>query len=357
MAKLDRIDGGTLVIGERDPVFSRTIGTINMFTENFFVFLDEKHQVWWYTTRAWGEAPEWLGSVVSRVADLEAVTTGALRDENRQTYGCLIADGVARALERDRDAAFLSLDLASKYVKARLGEKARGWYLIASAVLAFLAAVSPIVVWQHACDGDETCLSYGRIPAYCVGMGVLGACVSIIIRLGKLDVDPEAGRALNLGEACARIATGGIAGFLLFLAVRSKLVAPALLDGSTAGLMLLAFAAGASERLVPSLIQTVESLTNGTKARPPAGETQTAATSAAPHPASNATTSDAQCTPPATTAAKAAAASPTPPVSGSGTALPAVPDQAEASKVSDRPLGTRSELAPKADTSRKETKS
>src|ERR1700724_407481 len=93
--------------------------------------------------------------------------------------------------------------------------------------------------------------------------GGVGALLSVMSRTGNLAFSSSSGLRLHCLEALSRIGVGAMSGGVLDLAVLSKLFLSPLSAGEQVHvvMMLVAFAAGASERLAPSVIAGLEKKT------------------------------------------------------------------------------------------------
>jgi hypothetical protein len=238
-------------------------------TGDFIVWLDENRDVEWETTQAYDEELEKkgfdFGDVSNRVAFLQAVPTNHLSHEIKTAYRTMLGEGLCRGLEQDNESAMTILDQAEEFVTARNREQARLWYVAASgtATLSFVL-LTPAVAYglprllSNASDATSNVLLAG------LG-GATGALFSILLRVGKAPLDPSAGRPIHLMEGFGRIVVGVIGAAIVLSASRAGFILPNLTSNS--GLALLCLVAGASERLVPGLVDSVElSASNSGKA-------------------------------------------------------------------------------------------
>ena len=99
-------------------------------------------------------------------------------------------------------------------------------------------------------------------------MGALGAFMSLLTRLSSPDgikVDAGAGRLIHVVDCVSRLLAGAAGALLVAFAVQADvfLSFTKASQHSLAILLVLCVAAGASERLVPSLIKRVETTSAG----------------------------------------------------------------------------------------------
>ena len=87
-------------------------------------------------------------------------------------------------------------------------------------------------------------------------MGSLGALISVLLRSDRLQVDPSAGPSVHYFEGAMRVLIGALAGMFFVMAVKSNLLLGTInqSQGVLAILLVLSIVAGASEQLLPNLI-------------------------------------------------------------------------------------------------------
>jgi hypothetical protein len=111
-------------------------------------------------------------------------------------------------------------------------------------------------VWREAASSE-----FGPGPFY-VGLGscvgAIGAFFSILTRVGRTPLDPSAGWQLHWLEGLGRILIGVVGAALAEVAMKLGLALTILSEKGFAGLFLVAFIAGFSERFVHTLIKRVE---------------------------------------------------------------------------------------------------
>lgn len=262
-----------LKAGDKDEAFGVTILSIIIQTSESLVYLDEKFDTYWRTTSTI-EAK--IGSVLNRVAALEAIPLSGVDLETRLAFRSQVAEGVARALDGDPDAAVGAHDRAEAFIRARLREIARSWYLSSAMVALALSASAAVVAYVGARILDQLDDPAAQF-LFCVLTGALGACFSLISRLSSFPLDPSAGRPLHRLEAHARVVVGALGAAVAFFAIRTKEILPSLQSHGPIPQIVIAFVAGVSERFVPNLVARVEAADGSTFPRTaPAAATESA---------------------------------------------------------------------------------
>ena len=180
-------------------------------------------------------------------------------EEHKRTAYLLLGKALFRALdssppEDGLDAVFGPVD---DFVTERCEQPARLAYLLSFVkAAAILVGVLTVLLFFV---GDAT----GRDVLLGALAGALGATVSVAQRGKLLAVDTEAPEALVRLQAGSRAYLGAVFGAFLVVAVKADIVM-GVADNSFA-LVVMAAAAGFSERLVPDLIRNLESTLGGSR--------------------------------------------------------------------------------------------
>lgn len=227
--------------------------------DNFVVFIDDEIDVDWETGQEYGNLGSEENELLNDAATVETIPCDHLDAYVKLKFKRLVGESIARCLSHDHRNARWMLDAALSYVTARNREKARYWYLKASSIGAALAILMGLIVWFYR---DDVILVWGEsafLLFLATSSGASGAFLSISTRLGSAILDSTAGKTLHYMEAVSRIAVGALSGVLVTLAVNSGMFLPPVLKASRPiwGILLVSMAAGASERLAPSLIEKI----------------------------------------------------------------------------------------------------
>lgn len=240
------------------------VGYLIASTENYIVYLDEEGDIDWETTPEYdadlARSPiynlEMRNSICSDAALLEVSPCEGLSDVMQRHFKRLIGEALVCNLDFDYSGARKMIVAARQFIRARSEETSRDWYLSASFVAAAPFAIVGVLAWL----ARERLATVIGIDALwfllATAAGALGALLSVITRAGRLKFDSSAGRRLHVLEGRSRIAAGAISGLLVALAVRSEIILSSLThDHQLHTVMILAaLAAGAGERLAPSII-------------------------------------------------------------------------------------------------------
>jgi hypothetical protein len=230
---------------------------------NFIVFLDDAIIIDWITSAEWDkEGPtdrKKHNAIITDAGLLETTPCDGLSLDNRINFKRLIGEAIVCSLDHDYTNARRALASAAGYIEARSQEISRFWYLSASfsMTLPFAAFGCGLWVWR---DVFGLILGQGAFWVVLSSVaGSIGALLSVIGRAGKLRFSCSSGRALHYLEGASRIWAGCFSGTLAALAVRSEIILAPLsrVEKVQVVMVLAAFAAGAGERLVSSIISTI----------------------------------------------------------------------------------------------------
>src|SRR5262249_33450549 len=129
--------------------------------------------------------------------------------------------------------------------------------------VALLCAVFGAVLWCNRVPAREFLGSNALEVILCTCAGGVGALVSTIIRVRDVNLNASSGPVLHYFEGSARVVVGFTGAFLVALAIKANLfLGLANVTSSEtirfATIAAVCFVAGASERVVPSLIKQIE---------------------------------------------------------------------------------------------------
>jgi hypothetical protein len=253
-------DAGTdytsLKVGEKDPQMGVKIREIVFVNRSCIVYIDEQFALQWY----WNLSlrPE-SATIFNRVADLEAraqFLRHQKNEEDRLSAIRLIGEGVFELFStQDPAYATAALDTADKFISQRSREVSRGWYF--GPFLGFFVVSMIALLLLYFLDPT---LSKTAIFA-CIFAGGIGAFVSRALDTNNTPIAATAGKTLHWIEAILRWCIGLIAGLVIWFLVTGNIAASFLNTSgaqNTFALVSIALLAGASERLLPSLLRSFD---------------------------------------------------------------------------------------------------
>ena len=246
--------------GDDERVHGKTIKCLISKHRDYIVYLDNEMSVWWATNKDF----EFLenaksGEILNEVSYLESVDVSALKPYQLEGFRRMLGEAVARLFDtNDQKQARAVLKYARHYITARCTENARLWYLSASSIATLIVT---IIIGSLLLNREAIQLGDKAVTVILgIGGGALGALLSILLRSEGVPKDISAGRTLYYCEAISKIVAGMIGALIVALGIEAKFFLGNLDAASNhmTLIMLFCLVAGASERLIPSLISKVE---------------------------------------------------------------------------------------------------
>lgn len=182
----------------------------------------------------------------------------------------ILGEALATVFGCDRDNAWRAIKKAKQFIRDKGREVSRYWTLKACTAAAGIAGTAGLLaVWQSAAL-TRTFGHTAYLLFLAAAAGAVGALLSVILRLGNLIFDTSAEKRLHYAEGVTRIIAGAISGALVGALVKIGVFLPVFTQTEhlTTAICAAALIAGASERMVPTIIaklETTESQTNGDK--------------------------------------------------------------------------------------------
>ena len=95
-------------------------------------------------------------------------------------------------------------------------------------------------------------------------IGALGALLSVILRMGKSNLDFNASKKLHYLEGSSRVVAGIISALIVAICIKSGILLPifAKIESTHIAMILGGLVAGASERFAPSIINKLNNQLN-----------------------------------------------------------------------------------------------
>ena len=189
--------------------------------DTFIVCIDSELDVDWNTNIGFQGLDDETRhhEILNRTALLESLPIYSLPEQIRLSYKRMLGEAIARSLSDDYQNASKALDSAEEFINARNGELARSWYLFAGGEYAFLIVIAGLLLWfgrNEAMGLMGDTLFWLAIAAVA---GAVGALFSIIMRMGKSNLDCSAGKRLHQLESVSRITAGMISAIIIALAI------------------------------------------------------------------------------------------------------------------------------------------
>lgn len=219
----------------------------------YIVFIDNENDLDYIDKRdksTWNPAEiQSFQRCLGKLQQAEASPTLNLSHKQILAFKQILGRGYLQILEKDFSEVDTVIKDALQYLRQRNIEAARELFLTCAGTIALVAAIAGLILYF---TGNRNVWLYGIL------FGILGAFVSIWTRYGKEEMTGLASRSLHYMESISRLFVGAIAAVIIMFAIRSGLM---LAIGESSNLFFLycvfGFAAGFSERLLPSLIERI----------------------------------------------------------------------------------------------------
>lgn len=253
-----------LVEGDKDPICGDVIRTLVYKDVHFIVYLTDDSNINWATEGYTNFAPD-FGLITNRVKSLEHVTKNLYSNHRLEDMNYLLAEALARCL--DDHNTILAKDMLDD-IETRIATSGNQIlkikYLLSSVKSTVLIIVFLIMCWILREFITPVITESGFTILLASLCGGIGAFLSSFIRSINFKGDVHIEMYVYKIDGALRIFYGVIAAFIIALAIKSNFILGMLnqLNYSVALLCFCGCAAGASETLVPSIIQKLEGSIN-----------------------------------------------------------------------------------------------
>lgn len=236
--------------------------------DNYIVFLDNENDLDYQTNDAFDAEPlrveqrAELNQVKNSIAKAECIPTNQLEERTVINFKRQLGEALVRAFEKDYENARHMVEIAEEYVSNRNIEQSRYMYLTSSGTTALIFLLMGFLLWLLR---DFASHYIGKEILFVIlafHAGAFGALLSVILRMGKTNLDYHASRSLHNLEGASRIFAGMISGLLVGLSIKAGILFPIFEKAeSTHWAMILGgVLAGASERFAPSIIKKLDNV-------------------------------------------------------------------------------------------------
>ncbi|MDE5840225.1 MAG: hypothetical protein K2H49_04830 [Muribaculaceae bacterium] len=226
----------------------------------YIIFIDRNYDIDYIDYRDDSDSPDQkqMSRAIAKLQLAEAVPSGHLPDKVRLEFKRSLGAGYIHALNGNFDDIPEIISKAEEYLKKRNREFSRNLFLSSGLPAAIIAFVAGWIMYEHpASDGLKDPWYFGIV------FGILGAFVSIWTRYGKVNNSGMGGLWLHFLECVSRISIGVIFAIIAMVAIRCRLILPALQETQELmAFILVSFIAAFSERFIPSVIEKITNNSN-----------------------------------------------------------------------------------------------
>ena len=249
------------IVEEFSDISKENITTVIRYNKGqYVVFLDRLHTIDWETSKDYdannGETKEDRSKVLAEVEWLQHQPSVPIIDKSRRDgFISLLAECWCYALDGCFEIADNHLKRAEQYLSDRKTETSRKWQLISCFSIVCVFLIGALIA--NRCFPVTSV--FKEWTTYML-FGTLGTALSLIINSNARTYNCESGKLLNFLEILSRLIASLLSCLVVVLLFNLNIIFTALKDNhSGETLKLLCVIAGFSERLIPSILQKMES--------------------------------------------------------------------------------------------------
>jgi hypothetical protein len=239
-------------------------------SKKYIVFLDNDNDLDWQTTDSFDDrelTPEQkigYNEVKNEIDSAECIPADNLDDKIVVSFKKQLGEALVRAFESDFENAKKMVLHAKEFILKRSIEQSRFMFLTSCGVTTLFSLILFIVLWiskEFAIDVLGETVYYSALSCL---IGGLGALLSVILRMGKSNLDFNASRKLHYLEGSSRVIAGMISALIIAICVKTGILLPIFskIDSTHLAMILSGIVAGTSERFAPSIINQLEKQIN-----------------------------------------------------------------------------------------------
>lgn len=239
-------------------------------SKKYIVFLDEENDLDWQTSDDFDnreltvDQRKEYNNVKNEIDSSESIPLNNLDEKVIISFKKQIGEALIRAFECDFENARKMVKIAQDYILKRNIEQSRYMFLTSCGITSVVALFLLILLWVFR---DFAFSLFGQTVFYLILsslIGSLGALLSVILRMGKSNLDYNASKKLHYLEGSSRVLAGIISALIVSLCIKTQILLPIFskIEATNIAMILGGLIAGASERFAPSIINKLDGITN-----------------------------------------------------------------------------------------------
>jgi hypothetical protein len=242
--------------GDIDPALGKRIEVLIENGRDFIVYLDPELNIQYAVSPSYHSFSASFGEVLNKVAELDGLADRSFMTPKQiKEYRSMIGAAIARMYENNTPSIiFEMLDRAEYFLKSRVTETARIWYLSSASLV--ILGLSALYIFLYSCGYLQERYLFKFVSSMITGAA--GAYLSLIMNSRKIIVNPSSGKIIHFFESIMRLIIGMIGSFFVSLLVYSGIINPGIKGDIFTNMLIFSFIAGFSERMVPNLIHHFE---------------------------------------------------------------------------------------------------
>lgn len=238
-------------------------------SKKYIVFLDNENDLDWQTSDDFDarelttEQRKGYNQVKNEIDSSECVPAENLDEKIIISFKKQLGEALIRAFENDFENAHKMILHAKEFILKRSIEQSRFMFLTSSGLTTSIALILFIILWiakDFAVDLLGKTVYFSTLSSL---IGGLGALLSVILRMGKANLDFNASKKLHFLEGSSRIVAGMISALIISICIKTGILLPIFseIESTHLAMILGGIVAGASERFAPSIINKLDSQT------------------------------------------------------------------------------------------------
>lgn len=253
--------------GDYDHALKKKIFEVVYVAEKCIIYLAEDYSIQW-RMQAGCVQPNDFNSILGIVNLLEARSRFIENKDILASVRKQIAEGLARCVDgTPTTEAMKLLREADIEIGNRNKETSWKWYFSTASGLVAICTLAILIFWLQRVYLRNKFGETGFEIVFGSLCGSIGAILSIAARGDRLHLDANAGDWIHRMEAISRIGAGLAGAAFVATAIKSGLLLGGVNFAGSPFSLLLAFcmAAGMSERLIPNLVNKIDSAIDESK--------------------------------------------------------------------------------------------
>lgn len=239
-------------------------------TNNYIVFLDEENDLDWQTSDDFDnlelkqEEKKSFYKVKNEIDSSECIPLDKLEEKVVISFKRQLGEALVRAFESDFENAHKMVEHAQDFILKRNIEQSRYLFLTSCGISASITLLLSIILWLFRAFFISSIGDTVFYITLATLIGGIGALLSVILRLGKSNLDFNASKKLHYLEGASRVIAGMISALIISLCIKVQILLPIFtkIESTQIAMILGGLVAGASERFAPSIINKLDGVTN-----------------------------------------------------------------------------------------------
>ncbi len=233
--------------------------------DDFIVFIDHENDLDWKKSDDFSavklsdEDTASYNRVMNEISFSENIPCDNLEEKLVLNFKRQLGEALVRNFQHDFINAQRMIDIAAHYITDRNAEKSRFLLLVACSTVTGIVVGAGVIFWLCRASMQQIFSVTVFYILLAIAAGALGAFLSVILRIGKVELNCHASKALHNMEGATKIFAGMISAFLVALCIKCEIILPVFsnIEATHYAMILGGLIGGAAERLAPSIIQTL----------------------------------------------------------------------------------------------------